>query len=53
MNGYYLLVGRDSSGKRFRRTHTNGRYLSAINCFYGNLYFVEDGKRKLVKTWRN
>jgi len=52
-NSSYLLIGKTIKNKKVRITSSNFFYISHINIFSGNLYLVENNKRKLIKTISN
>ena len=50
---YYLLIGKTIKNKKVRITSSNFLYISSINIFSGNLYLIQNNKRKLIKTISN
>lgn len=46
----YLVTGTTVDGKRFRQVHSNWFVANGINLYRGRVYWVHNGKRKLVKT---
>ena len=54
---YYLIVGKDKGGKRFRKQSDNYHYLAAHNVWQGTLYHVRGegnaAKRTVLKRWFN
>jgi hypothetical protein len=45
----YLVIGRDTRGKKFRLVYSDIRWALGINLWDGRVWEVSNGKRKLIK----